>query len=101
MVVDHCVGGPRHGERPRHRGPEQHYRGEKQSPKGTIGTIGLTRALRAALVKHRKREPIGALVLYRRSHRTGGAWKLRQNIGGMLNLAGPSRPGSSSPRRSS
>jgi integrase/predicted DNA-binding transcriptional regulator AlpA len=51
------------------------YRGEKQSPKGTIGTIGLTRALRAALVKHRKREPIGALVLYRRSHRTGGAWK--------------------------
>lgn len=51
------------------------YRGEKQTPKGTIGTITLTRALRAALVKHRKREPIGALVLYRRSQRTGGAWK--------------------------
>jgi len=51
------------------------YRGEKQTPKGTIGTITLTRALRAALVKHRKREPIGALVLYRRSQRTGGEWK--------------------------
>ena len=51
------------------------YRGEKQTPKGTIGTITLTKALRAALVKHRKREPIGALVLYRRSQRTGGEWK--------------------------
>jgi len=51
------------------------YRGEKQTPKGTIGTITLTRALRAVLVKHRKREPIGALVLYRRSQRTGGEWK--------------------------
>ena len=51
------------------------YRGEKQTPKGTIGTITLTKALRAALVKHRKHEPIGTLVLYRRSQRTGGEWK--------------------------
>ncbi|MDC0716119.1 site-specific integrase [Nannocystis sp. bb15-2] len=50
------------------------YRGHKQTPKGTIGTVALTAALRRALVEHKKREPIGPLVLYRRSQYTGGEW---------------------------
>lgn len=50
------------------------YHGHKQTPKGTIGTVALTTALRRALVEHKKREPIGPLVLYRRSQYTGGEW---------------------------
>ena len=63
------------------------YRGEKQTPKGTIGTIALTAALRRALVDHRKREPIGALVLYRRSQHTRGEWAPHtpHSIRGLLN----------------
>jgi integrase len=50
------------------------YRGKKQTPKGTIGKVAMTRQLREALSEHRKREPIGPLVLYRQSHLTGGEW---------------------------
>lgn len=50
------------------------YRGQKQTPKGTIGTIALSSALRRALAEHRKREPLGPLVLYRRSQFTRGEW---------------------------
>ncbi len=49
------------------------YRGERQTPKGTIGKIALTSALRRALERHRRSEPLGPLVLYRRSHMTHGA----------------------------
>ncbi|MCA9658023.1 MAG: tyrosine-type recombinase/integrase, partial [Myxococcales bacterium] len=51
-----------------------HYQGELITPKGGIGKLALTAALRAALVEHRRREPIGPLVLYRMSSRTGGEW---------------------------
>jgi integrase/predicted DNA-binding transcriptional regulator AlpA len=51
-----------------------HYRGQKQTPKGTIGKIALTSALRRALEQHRRHEPIGPLVLYRRSFWTRGEW---------------------------
>ncbi|MCA9635062.1 MAG: site-specific integrase, partial [Myxococcales bacterium] len=50
------------------------FRGERQTPKGTIGKVALTAALRQALERHRRREPIGPLVLYRASHWTGGEW---------------------------
>lgn len=50
------------------------YRGHKQTPKGTIGKVALTSALRRALERHRRREPIGPLVLYRRSKWTRGEW---------------------------
>ena len=50
------------------------YRGQKQTPKGTIGTIALSSALRTALAEHRKRQPIGPLVVYRRSQYTNGEW---------------------------
>ena len=42
------------------------YRGQIQTPKGTIGKLALTKALWKALAAHRKREPIGPRVLYRR-----------------------------------
>ncbi|MBK8263465.1 MAG: site-specific integrase [Nannocystis sp.] len=51
------------------------YRGAKQTPKGSIGKIALTAALRRALDEHRQREPIGPLVLYRRSKWTHGEWR--------------------------
>ena len=50
------------------------FRGESQTPKGNIGKLALTSALWRALADHRKREPIGPLVLYRRSHHTGMDW---------------------------
>jgi integrase/predicted DNA-binding transcriptional regulator AlpA len=50
------------------------YRGIKQTPKGTIGRIVLTHALQSALEQHRRREPVGPLVLYRRSHKTRNQW---------------------------
>jgi integrase len=50
------------------------YRGIKQTPKGTIGKIVLTNALRRALEQHRRREPVGPLVLYRRSTHTRDEW---------------------------
>ncbi|MEZ4385439.1 MAG: tyrosine-type recombinase/integrase [Nannocystaceae bacterium] len=51
------------------------YRGQKQTPKGRIGRLAISSRLRQALEAHRHREPIGPLVLYRRSHLTGGDWK--------------------------
>jgi integrase/recombinase XerC len=51
------------------------FRGRKQTPKGTIGKVAMTSGLREALARHRKREPIGPLVLYRMSHRTGMEWR--------------------------
>ncbi len=50
------------------------FRGEKQTPKGTIARIAMTSALRRALERHRRQEPVGPLVLYRRSHHTRGEW---------------------------
>ena len=43
------------------------FRGISQTPKGNIGKLALTSALRRALADHRKGEPIGPLVLYRLS----------------------------------
>ncbi|MEZ4385808.1 MAG: site-specific integrase [Nannocystaceae bacterium] len=51
------------------------YRGRKQTPKGTIGRVALSSALRRALAEHRRREPIGPLVLYRRNYKTGHEWR--------------------------
>ena len=50
------------------------FRGERQTPKGTIGKVALTAALRCALEQHRRREPLGPLVLYRQSRHTRGQW---------------------------
>ncbi|MEZ4449544.1 MAG: tyrosine-type recombinase/integrase [Nannocystaceae bacterium] len=50
------------------------YRGVKQTPKGTIAKVALTSALRRAFERHRRREPIGPLVLYRQTYRTHGEW---------------------------
>ncbi|MFZ6186113.1 tyrosine-type recombinase/integrase [Nannocystis pusilla] len=65
------------------------YRGHRQTPKGTIGTIALTASLRRALAEHRKREPIGPLVLYRRTKWTGGELSphTSHSIRHLLNLA--------------
>jgi integrase/predicted DNA-binding transcriptional regulator AlpA len=65
------------------------YRGQKQTPKGTIGRIVLTTALREALARQRKAEPIGALVLYRRSQHTRSGWAPHTpaSITNMLNQA--------------
>jgi integrase/recombinase XerC len=51
------------------------FKGITQTPKGTIGKVALTAALRRALEAHRRREPIGPLVLYRRSRATGSEWR--------------------------
>lgn len=51
------------------------YKKEKQTPKGDIKTIALSKAVRHALTQHRKREPVGPLVLYRRSQHTGWQWE--------------------------
>lgn len=40
-------------------------KGSGNTPKGTVGRLTLSKALHRALVEHRKREPIGVLVLYR------------------------------------
>jgi integrase len=50
------------------------FRGKSQTPKGNIGKLALTSALRRALAEHRKREPIGPFVLYRRSPHTRMDW---------------------------
>lgn len=50
------------------------YRGEKQTPKGTIATLALSSALKAALVEHRQGGVRGPLVLYRRSKHTAWEW---------------------------
>lgn len=50
------------------------YQGEETTPKGIIGTLVLSSALKEALAEHRKTEPIGAHVLYRRSNHTAFAW---------------------------
>ncbi|MEZ4453537.1 MAG: site-specific integrase [Nannocystaceae bacterium] len=50
------------------------FAGEEQEPKGKIGTIALTTALRQALLDHRAEGVLGPLVLYRRSCHTSGAW---------------------------
>jgi len=50
------------------------YDGEEQTPKGMIGKIALSTALRSALVELRESANHGALVLYRRSCHTGGEW---------------------------
>jgi integrase len=65
------------------------FRGQKQTPKGTIGTIALSSALRTALVEHRKREPLGPLVVYRRSQGSSGAWSPHtpRSARRLLNLA--------------
>ena len=64
------------------------YRGEKQTPKGKIGKLALTIALRDALLEHRSEAQLGPLVVYRRSHYTGGAWSAHssRSIAYMLNL---------------
>ncbi|MCA9634547.1 MAG: tyrosine-type recombinase/integrase [Myxococcales bacterium] len=51
------------------------FRGIKVTPKGTIGKLALTSALREALERHRRSEPIGPLVLYRQSKNTAGKWE--------------------------
>ena len=51
------------------------YRGAKTTPKGTIGKIALTSALRDALARHRQSEPSGPLVLYRQSKNTDWEWE--------------------------
>ena len=50
------------------------YDGEEQMPKGMIGKIALSSALRAALRELRQEADHGPLVLYRRSCHTGGEW---------------------------
>jgi len=50
------------------------FRGKSQTPKGNIGKLALTSALRRALAEHRKREPLGPFVLYRRSQHTRMEW---------------------------
>jgi integrase/predicted DNA-binding transcriptional regulator AlpA len=50
------------------------YRGQRQTPKGTIGRVAMSSALRAAMEEHRRRERIGALVLYRRNYKTDHEW---------------------------
>ncbi|MCB9705838.1 MAG: site-specific integrase [Myxococcales bacterium] len=50
------------------------YRGVTQTPKGTIGKLALTKALWQALLDHRRREPLGPLVLYRR-YQYRDAWR--------------------------
>ena len=65
------------------------YRGVTQTPKGTIGRLALSVRLRRALAEHRRREPVGPLVLYRRSHHTEHEWKphTRGSIGSALHRA--------------
>jgi integrase/recombinase XerC len=60
------------------------YRGRKQTPKGKIGKLALTTALRDALLEHRREGPRGPLVLHRR---TGDAWSAHtpRSITYMLN----------------
>ncbi len=50
------------------------YAGEEQTPKGVIGKIALSSALRSALSELRQEEHRGDLVLYRQSCHTGGKW---------------------------
>ncbi|MEZ4453545.1 MAG: tyrosine-type recombinase/integrase [Nannocystaceae bacterium] len=50
------------------------YQGKTQTPKGTIGKIAMTAALRQAIERHRRREPVGPLVLYVRNYKTGHQW---------------------------
>lgn len=75
------------------------YRGEKQTPKGTIGKVALTSALRRALERHRRREPVGPLVLYRRTYRTHDEWvahtphTIRHYVGEAQRRAGLPRTG--------
>lgn len=47
------------------------FRGSEGPPKGTVGEVGLTNNLRAALARLERR---GLRVLYRRSHVTGGEY---------------------------
>ena len=49
------------------------YRGERQTPKGNIGKLALTTALRDALLELRP-DRRGPLVVYRSTPFTGGAW---------------------------
>ena len=51
------------------------FRGQVQTPKGTIGRVAMSSALTQALERHRKREPIGPLVLYRRNYKTSNEWR--------------------------
>lgn len=51
------------------------FRGNKQTPKGTIGKVTMTSALSRAIARQRRREPIGPLVLYRRNYKTGHEWR--------------------------
>ncbi|MBK8259996.1 MAG: site-specific integrase [Nannocystis sp.] len=51
------------------------FEGKGQTPKGMIGRISMTSALRDALERHRRHEPIGPLVLYRRNPRAGNQWQ--------------------------
>ena len=55
------------------------YKGERQTPKGEIKTLAVSKAVMRALTKHQKRrlqagEPEGPLVLYRCSQHTGWQW---------------------------
>lgn len=55
------------------------YKGERQTPKGEIKTLAVSKAVMRALTKHQKRrleadEPEGPLVLYRRSQHTDWQW---------------------------
>ena len=65
------------------------YRGQTQTPKGQIGKLAVSARLRRALEEHRRREPIGPLVLYRRSPHTGHEWgpHTRGSIGSALHRA--------------
>ena len=44
-------------------------KGSGNTPKGTVGRLTLSTALHGALVEHRKREPVGVLVLYRQNQK--------------------------------
>lgn len=48
------------------------YEGKEQTPKGVIAQLPMSRVLRAALTQHRKKEPVGEFVLYRR---VKGEWR--------------------------
>jgi integrase len=51
------------------------FEGHSQTPKGTIGRVAMTSALRDALERHRRHESIGPLVLYRRNPRGDNPWR--------------------------